>query len=117
MDICSDNETRNLGKDSPSNKLLFAKDLDIYKMKLNKFYDDIAASIPVTEHEMSARLDYLSNEHQGEFDSMIALKELYVYGAMYSGPILDQLALNTFCLNGGIFDKFKQIIRNINGQN
>lgn len=116
MDICSDNETR-LGKDSPSNKLLFAKDLDIYKSKLNKFYEDIATSMPVTEHEMTARLDYLSNEHAGEFDSMIALKELYVYAAMYAGPIVDQLAQNPFTVNVGLLDKFKQIIRSINGQN
>ena len=115
MDICSDNDTR-LGKDSPSNKLLFAKDLDVYKAKLNKFYEDIAASMPVGEHEMSARLDYLSNEHIGEFDSMIALKDLYVYAAMYASPIVDQLAANTFCVNVGLLDKFKQIIRNINGQ-
>jgi len=115
MDICSDNDTR-LGKDSPSNKLLFAKDLDVYKTKLSKFYDDIAASMPVTEHEMSARLDYLSAEHAGEFDSMIALKDLYVYAAMYAGPIIDQLASNTFCVNVGLLDKFKNIVRNINGQ-
>lgn len=115
MDICSESESR-LGKDSPSNKLLFAKDLDIYKTKLNKFYEDIAASMPVSEHELSARLDYLSNEHAGEFDSMIALKELYVYSAMYQQPIIDQLSSNTYCVNVGLLDQFKQIIRKINGQ-
>lgn len=43
MDSCSTSDHR-LGKDSPSSKLLFAKDIPVYKEWVERYYADIKVS-------------------------------------------------------------------------
>lgn len=59
MDACSTCEHR-LGKDSPSNKLLFAKDIPKYRRKVLEFYQSIALQPKVTDQEMCAAMQALS---------------------------------------------------------
>jgi hypothetical protein len=86
MDACSTSEHR-LGKDSPSSKLLFAKDLPRYRRLVSKFYADIAAMPQVTDQELHPALQQLSLQHAGDFDTLSALKELYIYVTKYSHPV------------------------------
>ncbi|CAK9300900.1 unnamed protein product [Gordionus sp. m RMFG-2023] len=51
MDSCSTCDQR-LGKDSPSSKLLYAKDISIYKEWVERYYQDIRMLPPVTDQEM-----------------------------------------------------------------
>ncbi|CAG2109656.1 unnamed protein product, partial [Medioppia subpectinata] len=90
MDSCSMSEHR-LGKDSPSNKLLFAKDIPNYKVMVNRFYNDVSHMPVVTDQELSAVMQCLSLTHTGEFDTVCALKELFVYSHKYNAEIMDAL--------------------------
>lgn len=59
MDACSTSEHR-LGKDSPSNKLLFARDIPKYRRKVLEFYQGVALQPKVTDQEMCAVMQALS---------------------------------------------------------
>ena len=82
MDACSTTEHR-LGKDSPSNKLLFAKDIPHYREKVGRFYLDVQRLPQITDQEMSSAMQQLSAVHANEFDVIAALKELYIYVSKY----------------------------------
>jgi hypothetical protein len=86
MDSCSTSEHR-LGKDSPSNKLLFAKDIPNYREMVSHFYCDIQMLPQITDQEMSTAMQQLSVSQIGEFDVVSALKELYIYVNKYSEQV------------------------------
>ncbi|UYV63082.1 plexB [Cordylochernes scorpioides] len=114
MDACSTAEHR-LGKvgfpagsagggngtaavqDSPSNKLLFARDLVTYRQRVTRFYQDVAAMPPVSDQHLAAFLGSLSMSHAGEIDSLNALKELYIYVTKYGSQIVDSLEQEPNC--------------------
>ncbi|XP_050079957.1 plexin-B [Anopheles maculipalpis] len=89
MDACSTTEYR-LGKDSPSNKLLFAKDLPQYREMVSNFYADIAMMPQISDQEMRSAMQRLSI-HQQQFDTLAALKELYIYVSKYRLQIKEVL--------------------------
>jgi plexin A len=86
MDACSTCEHR-LGKDSPSNKLLFAKDIPHYRERVGRFYMEVQRLPLVTDQEMSSAMQQLSASHANEFDVIAALKELYIYVSKYYGEV------------------------------
>ncbi|KAG8187056.1 hypothetical protein JTE90_019266 [Oedothorax gibbosus] len=90
MDACSTTEHR-LGKDSPSSKLLFARDLPSFRQQVDSFYAEVRSLAPVTDQEMAAHMQMLSLAHSGEVDSLNALKELYVYVSRYGNQIVECL--------------------------
>uniref|UniRef100_A0A671MH69 Plexin A3-like n=1 Tax=Sinocyclocheilus anshuiensis TaxID=1608454 RepID=A0A671MH69_9TELE len=51
MDSCSTSEHR-LGKDSPSNKLLYAKDIPNYKSWVERYYRDISKMPSISDQDM-----------------------------------------------------------------
>lgn len=55
MDACSTSENR-LGKDSPSSKLLYAKDIPIYKEWVERYYKEIEAMPTISDQDMNAML-------------------------------------------------------------
>ena len=59
MDSCSTQEHR-LGKDSPSNKLLFARDIPVYRRMVSKYYSEIAALPPIQESDIIANMKDIS---------------------------------------------------------
>ncbi|XP_063883556.1 LOW QUALITY PROTEIN: plexin-B-like [Scylla paramamosain] len=96
IDACSTTEHR-LGKDSPSNKLLFAKDIPRYRAQVKNFYSDVGSAQPVSEQELGQHMQQLSAAHAGHFDNMAALKELYIYVTKYHEPILESLDADPLC--------------------
>ena len=86
MDACAMNVHR-LGKDSPSNKLLFAKDIGNYRHLVRRFYQEMTASPGISDQEMNRFLQQLSSQHAGEFDTIAALKELYIYVTKYNHEV------------------------------
>ncbi|XP_012278173.1 plexin-B isoform X2 [Orussus abietinus] len=96
MDSCSTTEHR-LGKDSPSNKLLFAKDIPHYREKVGRFYTDVQRLPQISDQEMAAAMQLLSAAHVNEFDVIAALKELYIYVSKYYEQILDALETDAGC--------------------
>lgn len=87
MDACSLTEHR-LCKDSPSNKLLFAKDLPTYRDMVIRFYQSVSQLPQVTDQELSTSMQQLSVEQLNEFDTLSALKELYIYVSKYREQII-----------------------------
>ena len=55
MDACSTSDHR-LGKDSPSSKLLYAKDIPIYKDWVERYYQDIKLMPAISDQDMNAML-------------------------------------------------------------
>uniref|UniRef100_A0A6A7FXH8 Plexin-B-like n=5 Tax=Hirondellea gigas TaxID=1518452 RepID=A0A6A7FXH8_9CRUS len=97
MDSCSTSEHR-LGKDSPSNKLLFAKDMPHYRAQVRGFYQGIRDMQVVTDHDMASHLHQLSLSHLGHIDTVPALQELFhTYVLSYYPQILDTLAMDPEC--------------------
>ncbi|XP_042222495.1 plexin-B-like isoform X2 [Homarus americanus] len=96
IDACSTTEHR-LGKDSPSNKLLFAKDIPKYRAQVKNFYSDVATAQPVSEQELGQHMQQLSAAHTGHFDNLAALKELYIYVTKYHELILESLDADPYC--------------------
>ncbi|PKU33441.1 plexihypothetical protein [Limosa lapponica baueri] len=86
MDSCSTSEHR-LGKDSPSNKLLYAKDIPSYKSWVERYYADIAKLPAISDQDMNAYLAEQSRLHSAEFNMLSALNEIYSYVSKYSEEV------------------------------
>uniref|UniRef100_A0AAZ3PR56 Plexin-A1 n=1 Tax=Oncorhynchus tshawytscha TaxID=74940 RepID=A0AAZ3PR56_ONCTS len=87
MDSCSTSEHK-LGKDSPSNKLLYAKDIPNYKNWVERYYSDISRMPAISDQDMSAYLAEQSRLHLSQFNSMSALHEIYSYIIKYKDEVL-----------------------------
>jgi len=90
MDSCSVSE-HVLGKDSPSNKLLYAREIPGYRQEVEKFYADLQASPAPTPQELSKFFVDLSLEHGHEFNADRALQELYDYVKRYQDQLQEAL--------------------------
>ncbi|XP_021538196.1 plexin-A2 isoform X1 [Neomonachus schauinslandi] len=90
MDSCSTSEHR-LGKDSPSNKLLYAKDIPSYKSWVERYYADIAKLPAISDQDMNAYLAEQSRLHAAEFNMLSALNEIYSYVSKYSEELIGAL--------------------------
>ncbi|MGH0171120.1 UNVERIFIED_CONTAM: hypothetical protein FKN15_060564 [Acipenser sinensis] len=88
MDSCSTSEHR-LGKDSPSNKLLYAKDIPNYKGWVERYYADIAKLPAISDQDMNAYLAEQARLHSTDFNMLSALNEIYSYISKYSEEILN----------------------------
>uniref|UniRef100_A0A8C1PMP0 Plexin A3 n=1 Tax=Cyprinus carpio TaxID=7962 RepID=A0A8C1PMP0_CYPCA len=86
MDSCSTSEHR-LGKDSPSNKLLYAKDIPNYKSWVERYYRDISKMPSISDQDMDAYLVEQSRLHGNEFNTLSALSELYFYINKYKEEV------------------------------
>uniref|UniRef100_A0A8C0BZ35 Plexin-A1 n=1 Tax=Buteo japonicus TaxID=224669 RepID=A0A8C0BZ35_9AVES len=92
MDSCSTSEHK-LGKDSPSNKLLYAKDIPNYKSWVERYYADIAKMPAISDQDMSAYLAEQSRLHLSQFNSMSALHEIYSYITKYKDESMERSLL------------------------
>ncbi|XP_047126643.1 plexin A3 isoform X2 [Hydra vulgaris] len=91
MDSCSPDEHK-LGMESPSNKLLYAKEIPEYKKIVKKFYEDVRlANFNKTEFEQF--LDQVSQKYgkKDSFNSLNAASELMMYAVKYKVKIVDNL--------------------------
>ncbi|GIY44957.1 hypothetical protein CEXT_129011 [Caerostris extrusa] len=101
--------------DSPSNKLLFARDIPTYRKMVNRFYQDVANLPAVAEQEMGVSLQMLSMAHAGEVDSVNALKELYIYVSRYGNQILEALDTDPVCQSQHLAGKLETVAYTIGG--
>uniref|UniRef100_A0A8C7ZEQ5 Plexin-A2 n=1 Tax=Oryzias sinensis TaxID=183150 RepID=A0A8C7ZEQ5_9TELE len=86
MDSCSTSEHR-LGKDSPSTKLLYAKDIPHYKSWVERYYADINRLPAISDQDMNAYLAEQARLHSSEFNVLSALHEIYTYVSKYSQEV------------------------------
>ncbi|PAV71747.1 hypothetical protein WR25_04399 isoform E [Diploscapter pachys] len=97
MDACSTHDHQ-LTKDSPSSKLLFAKDMQEYRKWVDSYYSEIRRLDKIKEEEMASLLERESRQHKNEFEVFSALNELYKYIEQYKEPLMDALESNEHAL-------------------
>ena len=108
MDSCSPDEHR-LGKDSPSNKLLFAKEIPGYKKEVKRFYKEVKESA-FDEAEFYRKLEDISRQYGRSFNSCNAAWELMWYAISFKVKLMDNLEDNNFNEQA---EKLQQIMENL----
>uniref|UniRef100_A0A9J7ZTQ5 Plexin D1 n=1 Tax=Cyprinus carpio carpio TaxID=630221 RepID=A0A9J7ZTQ5_CYPCA len=86
IDACSLSDLQ-LGKDSPTNKLLYAKEIPEYKKRVQCYYKQIQEMAPLSEQEMNAHLAEESRRYRNEFNTNLALMEVYKYAKKYRNQV------------------------------
>ncbi|XP_067614114.1 plexin-B-like isoform X1 [Eurosta solidaginis] len=114
MDACSTTDLR-LGKDSPSNKLLFAKDIPQYRKMVKQFYRDVARLPQISDQEMNTAMHDLSVQQNDEFNTIAALKELYIYVTKYMDEIIHALNTDLNCKKTHLSFKLESVAVTLNG--
>ncbi|XP_071386748.1 plexin-A4, partial [Centroberyx affinis] len=109
MDSCSTSEHR-LGKDSPSNKLLYAKDIPSYKSWVERYYSDISKMQAISDQDMNAYLAEQSRMHMNEFNSMSSLSEIYSYVGKYAEEIVCALEQDDAARKQRLAFKLEQVV-------
>ncbi|EMP35584.1 Plexin-D1 [Chelonia mydas] len=82
IDACSISDLQ-LGKDSPTNKLLYAKEIPEYRKIVQRYYKQIHDMPPLSEQEMNAHLAEESRKYRNEFNTNVAMAEIYKYAKRY----------------------------------
>ncbi|KAI4873769.1 hypothetical protein NFI96_010626 [Prochilodus magdalenae] len=90
MDSCTIADHK-LGRDSPINKLLYARDIPRYKQMVERYYADIRQTISASDQEMNSALAELSRNYSSEVNHLVALHELYKYINKYYDQIITAL--------------------------
>uniref|UniRef100_A0A8C2E227 Plexin D1 n=1 Tax=Cyprinus carpio TaxID=7962 RepID=A0A8C2E227_CYPCA len=86
IDACSLSDLQ-LGKDSPTNKLLYAKEIPEYKKRVQCYYKQIQEMAPLSEQEMNAHLAEESRRYRNEFNTNLAVMEVYKYAKKYRNQV------------------------------
>uniref|UniRef100_A0A3B4AWA3 Plexin cytoplasmic RasGAP domain-containing protein n=1 Tax=Periophthalmus magnuspinnatus TaxID=409849 RepID=A0A3B4AWA3_9GOBI len=82
MDSFSLSDTQ-LGKHTPTNKLLYAKEIPKYKQEVKMYYKQIQDQPSIPDADFTAFLQKESKKHENEFNEAGALKELYKFIQRY----------------------------------
>lgn len=89
-DACSVTDTK-VGKDSPSNRLLYAREIPRYRDKVAEFYKGIQNLPTISEKEMMKEMKFLSETLKDELDKSSALLQLYQYAQRHIKVFEDSL--------------------------
>lgn len=108
MDSCSTSDHR-LGKDSPSSKLLYAKDIPAYKEWVERYYSDIKSMQAISDQDMNAMLAEESRLHISEFNTNCSLHELYKYASKYNEQLTVTLEEDEFSQKQRLAYKLEQV--------
>jgi plexin A len=108
MDSCSTSDHR-LGKDSPSSKLLYAKDIPQYRDWVERYYSDIRDMPAISDQDMNAMLAEESRLHTTEFNTNCALHELYTYAVKYNEQLTVTLEEDEFSQKQRLAYKLEQV--------
>uniref|UniRef100_A0A8B9RJ73 Plexin b2b n=1 Tax=Astyanax mexicanus TaxID=7994 RepID=A0A8B9RJ73_ASTMX len=87
MDACTKSEHK-LSRDSPSNKLLYAKEISSYKKMVDEYYKGIRVMVPVSDQDMNTHLAEVSRAHTDKLNTQVALHQLYQYASKYYKEIV-----------------------------
>ncbi|XP_053321485.1 plexin-B2 [Spea bombifrons] len=90
MDACSRTEHK-LSRESPSNKLLYAKEISTYKKMVEDYYKGIRQMVQVSDQDMNTHLAEISRAHTESLNTLVALHQLYQYTNKYYDAIINAL--------------------------
>ncbi|CAL8242382.1 unnamed protein product [Merluccius merluccius] len=94
MDSFSLSDTK-LDKNSPTNKLLYAKDIPQFKQEVKAYYKCIRDQPPISTSDFKDFLLEESKKHENEFNEAAALRELYKFIHQYFTAIEQKLEHNS----------------------
>ncbi|KAM4738105.1 plexin-B3 isoform 1-T4 [Anableps anableps] len=94
IDSCTTSEHK-VGRDSPVNKLLYAREIPRYKQLVERYYSDIHSAASGCYQEMNSTLTELSGSFASEMNSLVALHELYKYINKYYDQVIMSLDEDT----------------------
>ncbi|OCT85775.1 plexin-D1 [Xenopus laevis] len=109
IDACSISDMQ-LGKDSPTNKLLYAKEIPEYRKIVQRYYQKLKEMSPLSEQEMNAHLAEESRKYRNKFNTNVAMAEIYKYAKKYRTQIVAALEANPITKRGQLQHKFDQVI-------
>uniref|UniRef100_A0A671RXP2 Plexin-D1-like n=1 Tax=Sinocyclocheilus anshuiensis TaxID=1608454 RepID=A0A671RXP2_9TELE len=109
IDACSLSDLQ-LGKDSPTNKLLYAKEIPEYKKRVQCYYKQIQEMAPLSEQEMNAHLAEESRRYRNEFNTNLAVMEVYKYAKRYRNQVVSALDSSPTARRTQLQHKFEQVI-------
>lgn len=113
MDSCSTSDHR-LGKDSPSSKLLYAKDIPAYRDWVERYYRDIREMSSISDQDMNTMLAEESRLHTTEFNTNCALHELYLYAVKYNEQLTVTLDEDEFSQKQRLAAKLEHVHKEMN---
>uniref|UniRef100_A0A3P9HD74 Uncharacterized protein n=1 Tax=Oryzias latipes TaxID=8090 RepID=A0A3P9HD74_ORYLA len=108
MDACTKTEHK-LSRESPSNKLLYAKEISSYKRMVDDYYKNIRELIPVSDQDMNTHLAEVSRQHTGKLNTQAALHQLYHYASKYYDVIIQSLDEDPAAQNKQLTLRLQQI--------
>ncbi|CAL1568366.1 unnamed protein product [Knipowitschia caucasica] len=108
MDACTKSEHK-LSRESPSNKLLYAKEISTYKKMVDDYYKGIRQMIPVSDQDMNTHLAEVSRQHTDKLNTQVALHQLYQYASKYYDVIIQSLDEDPAAQNRQLTLRLQQI--------
>eukprot|EP00118_Oscarella_pearsei_P018948 m.198046 g.198046 ORF g.198046 m.198046 type:complete len:1425 (+) comp39553_c0_seq5:339-4613(+) len=91
MDGCSVSDHK-LSKESPSSKLLYNKEVQQYKQRVQRYYAEIQSQRKLTENDMKREMARISQLHGKEFHQDSALYQLSNFMQKYRDQLSAELA-------------------------
>ncbi|XP_064176075.1 plexin-C1-like [Anguilla rostrata] len=83
-----------LDKHSPTNKLLYAKDIPQYKLEVKAYYKQVGDLPGFSSEDFKAFLQEKSEKHENEFNETAALQEIYKYLQQNFNAVEEKLVQN-----------------------
>uniref|UniRef100_A0A8C4R2B1 IPT/TIG domain-containing protein n=1 Tax=Eptatretus burgeri TaxID=7764 RepID=A0A8C4R2B1_EPTBU len=106
MDFCS-NYDQKISKDTPTRRLLFARELPRCRHLVDNYYEHVANQQAPTEQEFNNWLEQQS--YTGEL-RQVAMSELYKYGQRYHTQIVRSLEEEG---NEGLVERFQEVYHKV----
>lgn len=111
MDSCSISQ-QTLTKDSPSSRLLYAKEIPRYRELVSQYYKGIGKVPAVSDQDMNTMLADFSSQHQTEFYTLTALNELYFcYAVKCKNELKTSLQCDESCHKYQLVEKLEEVER------
>ncbi|XP_059367216.1 plexin-C1-like isoform X2 [Carassius carassius] len=98
---------QHLDKHSPTNKLLYGKDIPRYKQEVKSYYKLVRDQPSVSSQELKVFLQGESKKHRNEFNESVALRELCKYMLRYFSKVSQKLEQT------GAPDKLKEDMQHV----
>uniref|UniRef100_A0A7N8WT97 Plexin b2a, tandem duplicate 1 n=1 Tax=Mastacembelus armatus TaxID=205130 RepID=A0A7N8WT97_9TELE len=108
MDACTKTEHK-LSRESPSNKLLYAKEISTYKKMVDDYYKGIKQMVSVSDQDMNTHLAEVSRQHTDKLNTQVALHQLYQYASKYYDVIIQSLDEDPAAQNKQLTLRLQQI--------
>ncbi|XP_062277642.1 plexin-B2b isoform X1 [Scomber scombrus] len=108
MDACTKSEHK-LSRDSPSNKLLYAKEISTYKKMVDDYYKGIRQMVSVSDQDMNTHLAEVSRSHTDKLNTQVSLHQLYQYASKYYDGIVASLEEDPAAQNKQLTMRLQQI--------